>query len=137
MKRRITTLIGIVPFLSSCQHYITFGTATTMGLDVSKKPDQSVNIGFGYERYEMAVLPGPANPDATENGDAYAVLGTIEMDVDTNPFNGSDTGMHIGQRFATGEAARLLAEDESVGRLMGEVARKTVDTKDAKKEDAK
>jgi hypothetical protein len=60
--------IAVATSLSGCQNYLAFGTATKFGLDISQKPDQTVDLTLGYRREEIASIPvapnGPANTNA-------------------------------------------------------------------------
>lgn len=116
---------------------MVFGTSTKVALDVSQDPSGTVGITIGYKRQEAvwmplmpnaaASAPGGSGPAActkdgkcpkfagTQRGenDTYSVLatfgGTVDAGADAQARTGK-AGARIAQFFATGFAARALAE---------------------------
>ena len=66
--------IGAVFLLTGCSHffghYLAFATATKFGVDMSQRPDQTVDVVMGYQRLEMASIPVPDGKDASKTEDA-------------------------------------------------------------------
>lgn len=118
---------------------LVFATNTTIALDVSAAPSTGTpNITLGYKRQEFALVPLVANQGSSREGDrqsfaceksdsdnstcvlmgregqnkdAYSVLASLEGGVSTTTGTGStELKSTIGQYFATGLAARALAE---------------------------
>jgi hypothetical protein len=119
-------LVGLVSMvvsaliLTSCSNRLAFGTATKFGVDVSQRPDQTVEMVLGYDRAEVVVIPMPeAAKDATETKDTYAVMGTFQVK-HGNPFTGGALIIH--QFFATGRAAVKAAQDPRFQEIFGTAA---------------
>ena len=115
---------------------VVFVTSTKFGLDVSQRPDEQVEVTLGYDRAEVASVPvcddrprptpgangAPASSagaapcaagtghDATDEWDAYSVLGAFHVDYG-NPF--LNEPLTLRQVMASGFAARKLAADPS------------------------
>ena len=95
---------------------LVFGTATKFGLDASQRPDQTVEIAMGYDRYELASIPARNQQDGdkytiidatkSQEDDTYSVLGVFSLSYG-NPF--STQPLVLRQFFATGWAARNAA----------------------------
>lgn len=111
--------------LGGCSHYLAFGTATKFGLDITQKPDETIDVTMGYDRYEVASIPVRQRDDkgegnsADDKEDAYSVLATFYVKYG-NPFTGE--GLRLNQFFATGMAARELAGREEMRKFLGEAA---------------
>ena len=106
-----------------CANRLAFGTATKFALDVSQRPDQTVEMTLGYDRMEIVLIPmytvkdGERQAkDATEDFDTYSVLGTFQVS-QGNPF--ADQPLIIHQFFATGRAAVRAASDPAFQRIFG------------------
>jgi hypothetical protein len=120
---------------TGCANRLAFGTATKFGLDVSQRPDQTVEMSVGYDRMEIVVIPSYTAAgadgsdrqakDATSTGDTYSVIGTFQVK-HGNPFAGQPLIIH--QFFATGraaaEAARNPTLQETFGATAGDIYRK-------------
>ena len=113
--------IAVLVLLAGCEQYLAFGTATTFGVEFTRRPDQPVDIVTGYRRYEMAAIPVPPYQDADETTDSYGVMGTFDVQYD-DPFNQTGAPLIIHQVFATGQAARNVAEDPTLSRYFGKKA---------------
>jgi len=121
--------------LEGCQNVLGFSTATKFGLDISQRPDQTIDVSMGYDRTEVASIPAPKDDDANEsadgtdkaNTDAYSVLGTFVVSYG-NPF--LDQPLVLDQFFATGMAARKAARNPELQKFFGEAAGK-IATKNA------
>ncbi|MDD5322950.1 MAG: hypothetical protein PHD43_20535 [Methylococcales bacterium] len=119
----------LVPFVltqAGCQNVLGFSTATKFGLDISQRPDQTIDVSMGYDRTEVASIPAPKNEDATQSGDGtgtdtYSVLGTFVVFYG-NPF--LDQPLVLNQFFATGMAARKAAKSPELQRFFGEATGK-------------
>jgi len=108
-----------------CSKYLAFGTATKFGLDITQKPDETIDVTMGYDRYEVASIPVPEQNkkgegnSATDADDSYSVLATFYVKYG-NPFTGN--GLRLNQFFATGMAARELAERGEMREFLGDAA---------------
>lgn len=119
----------LIPFAltqAGCQNVLGFSTATKFGLDISQRPDQTIDVSMGYDRTEVASIPAPKNEDATESADGtgtdtYSVLGTFVVSYG-NPF--LDQPLVLDQFFATGMAARKAARSPELQRFFGKAAGK-------------
>jgi hypothetical protein len=112
--------------LTGCANRLAFGTATKFALDVSQRPDQTVEMTLGYDRMEIIAIPTYTAKDgerlakdATKDGDTYSVLGTFQVS-HGNPFAGQ--GLVIHQFFATGRAAHRAAQDPGFQTIFGQEA---------------
>lgn len=131
-KRRIRKMgfflgMPVVAMLGGCAKTLVFATGTTFGLDISQRPDQTINVSLGYDRAEVASIPA-SEDDATKEGDAYAVLGVFAIRYG-NPFNViAREPLVLHQVFATGLAAQKAAANpklrEFFGAKAGEIARR-------------
>jgi hypothetical protein len=88
-----------------------FGTTTTTGLKVTFTGQYPDSFHLGYKRKEFSFIPLGSTTDSAGNKiDIYpSVLATI----DTTAVAGAiaETGLLVGQFFATGAAADLYAKD--------------------------
>jgi len=106
--------------VAGCSNRLAFGTATKFGLDVSQRPDQTVEMALGYDRAEIVVIPAPdKDKDASDTKDAYAVMGTFQVK-HGNPFSGGALIIH--QFFATGRAAIEASKDPKFQAIFGTAA---------------
>ncbi len=112
---------------AGCKNYLAFATATKFGVDITQKPDQTIDVTMGYNRYEVASIPVAETPgekgnvaqDADEEHDAYSVLGTFYVNYG-NPWKGE--GLQLKQFFATGMAARNAAQKPEMRAFFGDAA---------------
>ncbi|MCP4369298.1 MAG: hypothetical protein GY797_14455 [Deltaproteobacteria bacterium] len=115
-----STLILLFSFIIvGCKSYLGFSTATKFGLDISQRPDQTLDVVMGFQRLEVASIPVPKDKDASQTEDAYSVLGTFEVEYG-NPFVREP--LIINQLFATGMAARKTAANSAMQSWFGEAA---------------
>lgn len=105
--------------LTGCQGYLAFSTATTFGLDVSQRANESPHVVMGYKRAEVASLPA-SQKNATEVEDTYSVLGTFCASYDPN-LSGRDS-LQIRSVFTTGMAARKAAGNKDMQKFFAGVA---------------
>jgi hypothetical protein len=112
--------------LTGCANRLAFGTVTKFGLDVSQRPDQTVEMTLGYDRAEVIVIPTYTAKDnerlardATAHRDTYSVLGTFQV-THGNPF--ANQALIIHQFFATGRAAAVAAEHPGFQEIFGREA---------------
>lgn len=147
MRRKIKThrvaiLSGVLCLAglgAGCKTHLAFGTATKFGLDISQKPDQTIDVTMGYRRGEMASIPvAPSdNPepdifDADGTNDAYSVLGRFKVTYGDPWKSGTNDGLHLKQFFATGMAARKAALRPDMQRIFGEAAYEVKTSENAK-----
>src|SRR5687767_13631711 len=122
----LTGSLMVLALGSGCKNHLAFGTVTKFGLDISQKPDQTIDVTMGYRRAEMVSIPVAKNDkqpaDADESKDAYSVLGRFNVSYG-NPFKtGPNEGLHLKQFFATGMAARAAARNAEMRQAFGEAA---------------
>jgi hypothetical protein len=128
MRRRppgaLSAVIVALALLSGCgiKKNLAFGTATKFGLDISQRPDQTIDVTMGYDRFEIASIPAPDSDDARANEDTYAVIGTLFIGYDNPWAIWNDPPLRVNQVFATGWAARKAARDSALGRFYGKKA---------------
>ncbi|MCC5875216.1 MAG: hypothetical protein JJU11_03255 [Candidatus Sumerlaeia bacterium] len=115
------TMLGLGVLLSTgCQNYLGFGTGTVTGFEISPRPDNSLNLTLGYNRYELAVIPVPEFQDAGDTLDAYSVLATINVESPgLNSYDPEDS-LRITQLFATGMAARRMSNQPGMRKHFAE-----------------
>lgn len=131
MKKRTIRSLGCflglsaLAVLGGCAKTLVFTTGTTFGLDISQRPDQTINVTLGYDRAEIASIPASEDTDANTQNDAYSVLGIFNVHYG-NPFLREPLTLH--QFFATGLAAQAAAKDaqlrEFFGKKAGEISQK-------------
>lgn len=90
---------------------LVFGQSQNVGLSVGgSAPEQRAEITLGYKDYNIAVIPTSVlskAPDANgEWEDSLSVLGQFELDAEA----GTENSVGLGKFFATGGAARTLAD---------------------------
>jgi hypothetical protein len=116
----LVSVVASTVLLTGCSNRLAFGTATKFGVDVSQRPDQTVEMTIGYDRAEVVVIPVPQDAkDATDTKDTYAVIGTFQVK-HGNPFAGGALIIH--QFFATGRAAIRAAQDPKFQEIFGTAA---------------
>src|SRR5262245_28107771 len=115
-----TLLFGtlLLLFAAGCRNHLAFGTATKFGLDISQKPDQTIDVTMGYRRAEMASIPVAQTnqpiADAGDMDDAYSVLARFTVSYGDPWKQGPNDGLKLKQFFATGMAARKAASDANM-----------------------
>ena len=118
----------VVAGTAGCTKTLMFGTATKVGLDISQRTDQMIDVTFGYDRMEIASIPVPANTDADENKDSYSVLGIFSVSYG-NPFSTQSDPLRVDQFFATGKAAERAAGTPGIRDLFGRRTREILEQK--------
>lgn len=113
---------------AGCMKTLAFGTATKFGLDISQRPDQTVDVTMGYDRTEIASIP-VVEDDAKESEDAYSVLGFFRVRYG-RLFGGEP--LRLNQFFATGWAARKAAVDPKLQAFFAHKAGENVEKDDTK-----
>jgi hypothetical protein len=96
------------------KHIMFFGTGTTIGLKVGFDPSGTPDtLSFGYRRLELSLIHlGHQTEDGVEVDVYPSVLASI--DTTSSATSPADTGIHIQQFFATGQAADALATSDEV-----------------------
>ncbi len=114
-------LLGLstLVLLGGCANTLVFSTATTFGLDISQRPEQTINVSLGYDRAEVASIPAPKDIDATEQNDTYSLVGTFSVKYG-NPWRLEP--LTLRQFFATGWAARIASQDPELREFFGKKA---------------
>jgi hypothetical protein len=111
--------LGLILYVGpGCAKTIAFGTATKFGLDISQRPDQTIDVTLGYDREEVASIPAPEG-DVKKNEDTYSVLGIFYVKYG-NPWTFKP--LQLNQIFATGWAAREAANDKRLQEFFGKKA---------------
>lgn len=137
MRYRQAVLAALCLGLAGCgtpehSNMLMFGTNTSFGVDIAASPTTATPaIKIGYDRQEIALIPLLANKtgekrqpadcgttkppgdcafvgDGPEGHDAYSVLGTFSGSGGASGTDGAK--VQIAQYFATGLAARILAQ---------------------------
>jgi hypothetical protein len=111
-------IVVLLQVLSGCARTVAFGTATKFGLDISQRPDQTIDVTLGYDREEIATIPAP-EAVANKSEDTYSLLGIFYVDYG-NPWR--DEPLRLNQFFATGWAARAAAADKRLQAFFGKKA---------------
>jgi hypothetical protein len=120
----------VVAVTTGCTKTLLFSTATKVGLDISQRADQMIDVSFGYDRVELASIPAPKEEDAANGKEAYSVLGVFSVSYG-NPFALQDRQpLKIDQFFATGEAALTAARSPGIADLFGRRTRQILEKKD-------
>ena len=115
----ILLAIPVVTMLAGCAHTLAFGTSTTFGLDISQRPDQTVDVVLGYDRLEITSIPAPKDEDAKKTEDTYSVLGIFAVKYG-NPWKNQP--LRLNQFFATGWAAREASKNPRLREFFGKKA---------------
>jgi hypothetical protein len=107
----------LISAVTGCGNTLVFGTATKLGLDISQRPDQMIDVTMGYDRYEIVSIPAQNkdSEDFSGNEDTYSVLAVFAVSYG-NPWT---EPLILRQFFATGWAARKAAEDPRFQRYFG------------------
>jgi hypothetical protein len=125
-------LLLLLGVLSGCSaKTLLFSTATKVGLDISQRADQMIDVTFGYDRAEFASIPVPRDADATSETNTYSVLGIFSVSYG-NPFAIQERQpLKIDQFLATGEAAKQAVETPGIQSLFGKRTRQIIEKKAA------
>jgi hypothetical protein len=117
---RLAALLLAMPLATGgCVNTVIFSTATKVGLDISQRADQVIDVSLGYDRIEVVSIPAPTDTDAGANTDTYSVLGIFDLRYG-NPW--ADQPLVVNQFFGTGVAAQRMANDPSFQRFFGDKA---------------
>jgi hypothetical protein len=111
--------VSVLVLLGGCANTLVFSTATTFGLDISQRPEQTINVTLGYDRVEVASIPAPRDIDASDQNDTYSVLGIFHVQYG-NPWKLEPLTLH--QFFATGMAARTASQNPQLREFFGQKA---------------
>jgi hypothetical protein len=138
------SFIMLLFFLSGCatpkhSNTLIFGTNTKFALDVSVDSTGQPSITVGYKRQEAVWMPLLANKEGTpaecrdikdctylyigkedNTQDTYSVLASFgaKFSGETVSTSGANVGGGIAQYFATGLAARKLAENNKIAETL-------------------
>jgi hypothetical protein len=127
MKNALALLL-LLGVAAGCSKTLIFSTATKLGLDVSQRADQMIDVTFGYDRVELASVPAPRDADAViGKQDTYSVLGIFSVSYG-NPFSGEP--LRVDQFLATGQAAKRAAGTPGIKDLFGRRTREILEKKD-------
>jgi|ERR671918_709877 hypothetical protein len=126
--RIVCALLLVLGFAAGCSKTLMFSTATKVGLDVSQRADQMIDVSFGYDRVELASVPAPRDEDAADQKDTYSVLGIFSVSYGS-PFSGEP--LRVDQFLATGAAARKAARTPGLQDLFGRRTREILEKKNA------
>ena len=94
---------------ASAPKVLVFGQVQNVGLSISgSAPEQRAEMTLGYKDYNIAVIPTDVSSEASDGfKDALSVLGQFDLNAKNE---GASQGVGLGKFFATGLAARVLAE---------------------------
>ncbi len=109
--RRAATLAAVLVVGASvpaCNGNLVFATATTTGLEIGARADDTMTLVFGYDRAELASIPVAEKSDASPTHDAYSVFGSFDLKYTRY---GDDSGIKLRQVMATGMAAQNAAKN--------------------------
>jgi hypothetical protein len=121
MKGRIglaALLLVVAVGGGACVNTMMFSTATKVGLDISQRADQVIDVSLGYDRVEVVSIPAPKDSDAGTDKETYSVLGIFDLRYG-NPWT---EPLVVNQFFGTGAAAQKMARDGDFRRFFGEKA---------------
>jgi hypothetical protein len=118
MTRGAAILLAAVAVSGCMKNHLVFGTVTKFALDISQRPDQTIDVTMGYDRGELASIPTAKNQDASPREDAYSVIGTFHVKYG-NPWT---EGLRLNQFFATGQSAVTAARTERFRKFFGHAA---------------
>ena len=124
-------LVLVLGCTAACTKTLMFSTATKVGLDISQRTDQMIEVTFGYDRVELVSIPAPADTDAgtgPSGKDTYSVLGIFSVSYG-NPFAIPRQPLKVDQFFATGEAAKTAATTPGIKDLFGRRTREILEKK--------
>lgn len=128
LRREAVIVLLALVCLGGCAKTLVFSTATKVGLDISQRADQMIEVSFGYDRAEVASVPAPED-HASKDLDIYSVLGIFSVSYG-NPFSTQRDPLTIHQFFATGEAAKKAARTPGLQDLFGRRTRQIIEKKD-------
>jgi len=117
---RMTGRVRLAKDVNNRKRYF-FGTNTSLGLHVDWADGTVPNaVSVGYKRKELAYMPlMPLSSDGTTMEVALpSLLATANVGTQAQAF--SDSGLMVGQLFATGAAATLLTKHAGVRRVLGQ-----------------
>jgi hypothetical protein len=117
--RLVGLLLPITLVSGGCVNTMMFSTATKVGIDISQRADQIIDVSLGYDRIEVVSIPAPKDADAGPDTEAYSVLGIFDLRYG-NPW--LDRPLVVNQFFGTGNAAQKMAKDARFQRFFGEKA---------------
>lgn len=126
MKPNLSHLLHLVcaTLLAGCTtpSHLIFHQSTSIGVDASANADTGqVHVAFGYDRQTNTLIPKTAttNTQNEPEQEAMSVVSASEVKIKW-------LGLHeVTEQFATGKAARHLAQDP---RALGQVLTLTVPT---------
>lgn len=127
-RRLALTLVLVLGCAAGCTKTLMFSTATKVGLDISQRTDQMIDVSFGYDRVEVVSIPAPRDTDAAEGKDTYSVLGIFSVSYG-NPFATPREPLTVDQFFATGKAAKKAANTPGIQDLFGRRTREILEKK--------
>lgn len=134
----VTPIILLTGCASTNNMPLIFGQSQTVGITIGgSSTDQGVEFTLGYKDKNFAIVPvtvKQSNGDSTqvraqataEHEDALSVLGQFEVSSSTNSAN-----VGLGKFFATGVAAKTLADGFKVKLSGAAVKQDEATTKDA------
>ena len=125
--RSALALVLVLISAAGCTKTLMFSTATKVGLDISQRTDQMIDVTFGYDRVEIVSIPAPTDTDATKDTDTYSVLGIFSVSYGGNPFTTQREPLKVDQFFATGKAAKKAAETPGLRDLFGRRTREILE----------
>lgn len=130
-QRWSLALLLVLGGAGGCSKTLIFSTATKVGLDISQRADQVIDVTFGYDRMELVSIPAPKDADAVDGKDTYSVLGVFSVSYG-NPFALQDRQpLKVDQFFATGQAAKKAADTPGLQDLFGKRTRQIIEKKNA------
>ena len=130
-QRWALAFLIVVGGAGGCAKTLLFSTATKVGLDISQRADQLIDVSFGYDRVEVVSIPAPQDEDAAAGKDTYSVLGVFSVSYG-NPFAIQNRQpLKLDQFFATGAAAHRAVETPGIQDLFGKRTRQIIEKKNA------
>jgi hypothetical protein len=104
-----------------------FGTSTNLGFKVGlTRNNPSINIG--YKRIEASYIPLGSSGDGGTKVDVYpSVIASIDTTIPaTRAIDANPDGLQVGQYFATGTAAKIMATKRHVQTAFEEKAESAI-----------
>ena len=95
----VALVLATTLFLFGCGTGLYFGTATSVGLDVSGTSKMPDKISFAYDRAEVVIVPDDSS------GRPHSVFASLDSE-----WTWLD-GFYVSQVFATGEAAKIVTTE--------------------------
>jgi hypothetical protein len=113
------------PDLSGVRRPLIFSTNTNVGLNIGFVANAPSSFNLGYNREEFSIIP--MQPSLAKGGkDVYApVLASITLNVSSN--TPTNSGLSLGQFFATGTAATNLASNPDIRKIFTAAATAQID----------